>query len=336
MQYVTHGDSETKTGLALHLIFSNLRKLHKVLKVDHFVFALDSKSWRYDIYPQYKASRRVARLKKTSKELEEDALFYETFNDFSSFLIDKTKCTVLKEDKIEADDFVARWIQLHPEDEHIIVSGDSDFIQLLDSNVKIYDGINERLISTTEILDKNNQSLEFSIDGSSGKLKIGKPSINNIIENEWWKKALFIKCIRGDIGDGIFSAFPGVRYKGTSKKTGINEAWEDRNSMGYNYNNLMLQKWSKLLDVDKNGNKIIKEVYVKDEYEFNRRLIDLTYQPDNIKNIMDKVIINTIQKEKKINIGWDFIKFCQKHELNNLLKEAHDHAKYLNAGYNAF
>ena len=28
---------------------------------------------------------------------------------------------------IEADDFIARWIQNHPDAEHVIVSSDSDF-----------------------------------------------------------------------------------------------------------------------------------------------------------------------------------------------------------------
>ena len=50
------------------------------------------------------------------------------------------------------------------------------------------------------------------------------------------------------------------------------EAFEDRNTGGFNYNNFMLQRW-----VDRNE----EEHRVKDDYERNR-IIDLT-QSDEIK-----------------------------------------------------
>jgi len=46
-----------------------------------------------------------------------------------------------------------------------------------------------------------------------------------------WRKALFIKLMRGDASDSVFSAFPGVRYEG--KKISICAAWEDRIEQGY-------------------------------------------------------------------------------------------------------
>ena len=39
--------------------------------------------------------------------------------------------------------------------------------------------------------------------------------------------------MRGDPSDNIFSAYPGVRTKGTKNKIGLTEAFEDRNSKGY-------------------------------------------------------------------------------------------------------
>ena len=48
--------------------------------------------------------------------------------------------------------------------------------------------------------------------------------------------------MRGDPSDNIFSAYPGVRTKGTRNKIGLREAFADRQTKGYTWNNLMLTK----------------------------------------------------------------------------------------------
>ena len=67
---------------------------------------------------------------------------------------------------------------------------------------------------------------------------------------------------------------PRARTKGTRNKTGILEVHNDRKTGGFNYNNFMLQRWVDPEEV---------EHRVKDDYERNRILIDLTAQPDEIK-----------------------------------------------------
>ncbi|RYE97738.1 MAG: hypothetical protein EOO77_38525 [Oxalobacteraceae bacterium] len=203
------------------------------------------------------------------------------------------------------------------------------------------------------------EDLVFSVDGSSGKIKVPgtfaemqakhkrdqkekqrKDPAHTITEYhwtkpepEWWKRALFLKIVRGDVGDGIFSAYPGVRYEGSSKKTGIREAWEDRNAGGFHWNNFMLSRWDKALGQDESGNTISENVRVMDEYAINRSLIDLTQQPERIKEMMDAVIVQAVQKEPVGNVGINFMKFCAKHDLTNLNRDATDHAAYLNRGY---
>jgi hypothetical protein len=88
--------------------------------------------------------------------------------------------------------------------------------------------------------------------------------------------------VRGDMGDGIFSAYPGVRYQGSSKKVGIEDAWLDPGK-GYHWNNFMLQRWDKL-----NEDGSTEDVRVLDEYERNVMLIDLTAQPAEIKDLLDR------------------------------------------------
>jgi 5'-3' exonuclease len=51
----------------------------------------------------------------------------------------------LQDKQLEADDLIAGWIQQHPKDKHVIISSDSDFAQLVDANVKQYNGISNTL-----------------------------------------------------------------------------------------------------------------------------------------------------------------------------------------------
>lgn len=359
-RHAVGGDAFTKAGMTLHIVFRSLRKLHREHQCDHIVLCLEGKSWRYSVYPQYKSKRKLDRAIAAAKRVdaEEEEVFFQTMDDFAKFMSEKTRCTVLQSDGVEGDDFVARWIQLHPEDEHIILSGDSDFVQLLSPTVSIYNGMDDVLITPDRITDGRGRELVFHVDASKGKVKIGKPldeaakdhlkaqkekkklSPNHEIEPfsftpepEWWRKALFIKIIRGDTSDSVFSAYPGVRYEGSAKKIGIREAWEDRNSMGYHWNNFMLQSWDKLIGEDANGNKQTQRVRVMDEYNINSMLIDLTEQPQEIKDLMDTVIVQAVQKDPVNNVGIAFLRFCNEFQLSNLSKEANDHALYLNAAY---
>lgn len=324
IKYVVQGDAYEKTGMAYHIIFRSLRKLYRELNVDHIVFAVDHSSWRYGVYPGYKGKRRVDALAKTAEEQEDDKIFFDALHSIIDFLKTETNCTVLDQSKIEADDFVAAWVQSHPSDEHIIVSADSDFVQLLDNNVKIYDSIKDLLISTDCIINKDNKKVEFIVDPKNGKIKAGIPNENFIPMEDWWKHALFVKIIRGDSGDGIFSSYPRVRYNGTSKKVGIQEAWNDRKAQGYDWNNFMLAEYDKI-SVDGE-----KKVRVVDEFKFNESLIDLTKQPDDIKLMMFTAIAEAIEAEKDVKqIGLRFMKFCGKHDLPALAGEAKLHSEYL-------
>lgn len=321
-RHAVQGDPYSKAGLALHAVFRSIKKMWREHKGDHVVFCLEGKSWRFATHAKYKAHRRVDDLLITTKEREENQVFMETFQELQEFLVNKTNATVLQSDGVEGDDFIARWTQMHPNDEHIIVSGDTDFIQLLADNVQIYDGVRELLIGCDAVLDKDGIPLEFSVKGD-GKLKVGKAAkADFVVEPLWWRRALFMKCMRGDAGDNIFSAYPKVR------ETKLIAAWEDRHERGFNWNNLMLQTWT---DYDKNDEEI--EVKVFDRFKFNESLIDLTLQPDDIKDLMDQVIVERVQKKHVNAVGIHMMRFCDKNGLINIGKEAEHHAVYLNASY---
>ena len=137
---------------------------------------------------------------------------------------------------------------------------------------------------------------------------------------EWM---LFEKAMRGDPSDNIFSAYPGVRTKGTKNKVGLQEAFEDRNNRGYAWNNLMLSKW-----VDPEG----VEHRVIDDYERNKHLVDLTLQPEAIIQELDQTIDQARADNKQISqVGIRFMKFCAKYDLQRITEQAQLYVEPFNA-----
>jgi 5'-3' exonuclease len=312
-RHSAHRQSDTwdKLGFAIHVTLSSVNKAWREQNADHVIFCLEGRSWRKDFYKPYKANRAVARAALTESEAEEDRLFWEAFDDLKSFLSEKTNCTVLQHPELEADDLVAGWIQSHPNDHHTIVSSDTDFHQLLASNVNQYNGIADELHTLEGILDKK------------GKLVIDKKTkLPKVIPDPSW--ILFEKCMRGDPTDNIFSAYPGVRTKGSKNKVGLTEAYEDRDKQGFNWNNLMLQRWT-----DHEG----VEHRVIDDFNRNVVLVDLKAQPEEIKAKITETITTGSVSKSVGQVGTKFLKFCGKYELNKLSEHATQYSEFLNAEY---
>jgi 5'-3' exonuclease len=288
-----------------------INKVAKKFEADHVVFALEGRSWRKDFYKPYKANRAVARAALTESEAEEDRLFWQTYDDFTKFLNTNTNCSVIRHPEAEADDIIARFIALHPNDHHTIVSSDTDFVQLLAKNVDQFNGITDELITLEGIFDSKNNLV---IDKKTKQPKV-------IPDPEW---LLFEKCMRGDSSDNVFSAYPGVRTKGTKNKIGLTEAFEDRKSKGYAWNNLMLQRWT-----DHEG----QEHKVLDDYNRNVALIDLKAQPQEIKNKVDQAIVEQISHKDVGQVGIRFIRFCGKFDLVKISESAEQYGRWLNETY---
>jgi 5'-3' exonuclease len=312
-RHSAHRQSDTwdKLGFAIHVTLASVNKSWRDQRADHVIFCLEGRSWRKDFYEPYKKNRSVARAALTESEAEEDRLFWETFDALKTFIADKTNCTVLQHPELEADDLISGFIQAHPDDHHTIVSSDTDFYQLLSDNVNQYNGISDELHTLKGIFDKKGKPV---IDKKTKEpKKIPDP-----------KFILFEKCMRGDPTDNIFSAFPGVRTKGSKNKVGLEEAYADRTTKGYNWNNLMLQRW-----VDHNG----VEHKVLDDYQRNVTLVDLAAQPDNIKIKIAETIANAQVPKNIPMVGAQFLKFCGKYDLVKLSENASAIAEWLTASY---
>ena len=304
-------DSWTKVGFALHVTLMAVNKVVRRFQSDHVVFALEGRSWRKDFYEPYKRNRAVARAALTESEAEEDRLFWETYDELTKYLSTRTNCSVIRHPTAEADDIIARWIALHPQDEHIIISSDTDFVQLIAPNVHQYNGITDELITLEGIFDGKDRPV---VDKKTKQAKLPP-------DPEW---LLFEKCMRGDPTDNVFSAYPGVRTKGTKNRVGLQEAFADRSRRGFDWNNLMLQRWT-----DHEG----VEHRVLDDYERNRTLVDLTAQPPEIKQAVDTAIREQISHRDVGQVGSHFLKFCGRFELVKCSESAESFGRWLNVTY---
>jgi len=306
-----NSDTWEKIGMALHLTFASVNQVVRKYGIDHSVFALEGRSWRKEFYKPYKANRAVAQQAMTEAEQEENTMFWETYELFTNYLREKTNVSVIRHENAEADDIIARFITLHPNDQIYIISSDTDYNQLISDRVYQYNGITNQLLTPQGYLDDKGRQV---IDKKTKEPKLlGDPEF-----------LLFEKCMRGDATDNVFSAYPGVRTKGSKNKVGLTEAYQDRHQQGFVWNNLMLQRW-----VDHDN----VEHRVRDDYERNRILIDLNAQPDDIKQKVDNAIREGVRKTVTPQVGAQFLKFCGKYELTKISEQAETYAKWLNAPY---
>ena len=311
-RHVVRGDADIKLGMALHITFNSIKKAWNDFGGTHVVFCLEGRSWRKDFYKPYKANRAETRAAMTVKEQEEDKLFWETFDAFKEFVETKTNCTVLQHKQLEADDLLAGFIQMHPNSDHVIISTDSDFHQLIAPNVKQYNGVADTLTTHEGVFDKKGKSV---VDK---KTKEAVPAPNP----QW---ILFEKCMRGDSSDNVFSAYPGVRTKGTKNKVGLTEAYEDKGKKGWAWNNMMLQRWT-----DHEGT----EHRVLDDYERNVTLVDLTAQPEDIRKLITETIEENTREPKNVSqVGIRLLKFCQLYDMKKIMDTIQTYADPFQARY---
>ena len=305
-------DPEEKAAFALHLTLASVNQVVRNHGIDHVVFCLEGKSFRKSLYAPYKKNRIVDAMSVTEEEKAENDLFWSTYESLTTFLKDKTNVSVLRHENAEADDMIARWIYMHQSDTNIIVSTDSDYLQLLSPNTKIYNGVENHLI-TLEGYWKDNGKPVIDKKTKEQRLLEGTP------EYLLWRK-----LVRGDSSDNVFPAYPGVREKGSKNKVGIMEAYADRDKQGFAYNTFMLSRW-----VDADG----IEHRVRDDFQRNKILIDLTAQPQEIKDAVDQRIREGVCTTTIPQVGLHFMKFCGRHQLTKISEQSDTYVSWLNAPY---
>lgn len=270
---------DVNVGMCHHTALLTLNKYFNKFKPDELVLAFDSHSWRKayteDLnecvtYKKYKGNRRTNMSDSDREKLEKfDSHIQELIDMFK----DETRIIVLHRKWLEADDLIAGYIQEHPDDSHILISADKDFMQLLVRNdLKLIDPDSEK----ERTLDEYDNDPDYF---------------------------MFVKSIRGDAGDNVMSAYPRLR------STKIKEAYRDPLTM----TNILKHEFKVLIN-DDDGNVIEKEFITEDVINENILLMDLTAQPEHIRELIVKEINQAKENRGKFNY-MKFLRFCGKYDL---------------------
>jgi len=126
-------------NLLRHMLLKNgiLFYLNK-FKPDRCFVCFDTKgsNWRYDVLPTYKGQRKANREKHNIDWQE----FFKLLEDFQTELRDFFPIYSIKHDSLEADDIIAHLVRNNQDRNKIIVTSDSDYVQLLKyRNTKLFD-----------------------------------------------------------------------------------------------------------------------------------------------------------------------------------------------------
>lgn len=262
-----------------------MNKYFRMFEVDDVIMTFDSHSWRKEFTKnlsnrvtnkKYKAHRRE---NQSPKEKELYGKLNKHIDQFCEILDERTGVLVLRRYLLEGDDLMAAYVQMHREDENIIISGDKDMMQLLK-----YDGV--------KVINPANDE-ERSL-------------------SEWNDDAglfLFEKFIRGEAktNDNIQSSYPRLR------KVKIFKAYEDE----FERTNIMNHRFTQLEQLPNGGYGEV-EYSTQEVFDENKILMDLTAQPKGIKKEMVKTVLEAKDNRGKYN-HIKFLRFLTVNELENVI-----------------
>ena len=287
---------EVIIGMCFHSALLTLNKYFKMFNADDVIVTFDSYSWRKEYTKdltkcvtnkKYKGHRRADQ---TPKQQELQRKLDDHIDEFCEILKNYTSVIVLRRELLEGDDLMAGWVQMHRDDNNIVVSGDKDLMQLMR-----YDNV--KVINPAD--DKERSLKEWNDDP---------------------KLFLFEKYFRGEAktNDNIQSAYPKLR------RDKIIKAYTDE----YEFNNLLNHKFVQLEQLP-NGEFGEVEYCTKDLFYENKLLMDLSAQPKHIKVEMVKTILQAKEHRGKYN-HLKFLRFCSVNELNKIMEKIEDFVPMLN------
>lgn len=287
--------------MCLHVALYSANKLFRQYQPDKVVFAFEGgNNWRKEYTKNaisgvgYKANRTQ------DKSMEH---LFELIKDFKEVMDNYTSNIVLSIPLLEGDDVIAGYVQTHASnnDTIYVVSADRDFIQLL------------KFPNT------------YLVDPNTGKFR-NQPGDKDYCEDIDY--FMFLKCVRGDGGDNVPSAYPKVR------ETKIKAAYED----SYHRTNFMNVTWEKpLMDAEgkplsnEDGSVAKKTMRVGDLFEENKMLMDLSMQPKEIRDYMFEEIAKKVENPGKYN-NFKMLQFLGKHKLNQILNKLNDFIPLFSCG----
>lgn len=271
---------EEAKAYALHICLMSLRKHFNNIKPQELAVVFEGgNNWR----KAYTRSEQCysKRIYKANRVPDPSmAILFPVLEDFKQMCKTLTSIVVINKEQLEGDDCISGYINFHPNDEIVILSGDKDFVQLL----------------------KHDNVILINPDNAEERTVM---SVCGVDDPDYF---MFEKCFRGDIGDNVISALPRVRATKLQKAWGINNEPPDLILL----NKLLSQTWE-LPSSDENGGSRVMEVGKL--FDENQKLMCLESQPDEIKELITKAVEEAYETRGKYNhVG--MIKFLGKRKLD--------------------
>lgn len=266
-------------------------------KYGDIVIAKDSSSWRYDIFKDYKKSRK-------DKNKEQEVIdFFNVYEELLLLLKNNTNNMVIQNKNTEADDII--YILSRLNGNHLAYSGDKDIAQCVKENVDYYDFNSKTIIK----MDKERIDYELLTH-----ILIGDRSddIHNITWNSETTK---------DFNDWIFKKHNiimsnKVLYKMIVEESKIFDDYiVENNKTPYKKTKFGIKTAQKYIDSGNLETFINSNPILKRNYTINKYLIDLSLIPLETQT---EVIEKYNKYEYKLpNINYLY-QYCDVHKLTKV------------------
>ena len=273
--------------LIKHFIINSVRanfRTHKA-KYGKMVLACDSGSWRYDVFSQYKYTRKLKRESDTS------GVNWSFVSEVKEELIDELAqffpFSVVKVPKGEGDDVIAVLTKLiseqQPDSENVNVFGDCDpeDILIISSDIDNYQ------------LHQHKNVRQFS------------PMMKKLVKPDGpARNALIEKIVKGDTGDGVMN----IRMPANTFVEGVRQK-----PIAQTY----LDKFFEA----KNPIDICETEEQRENYKRNEQLVSYQMIP---KDIQDSIISCYNYQISKKHSKMQLMNYFVKNDMSNLLSQIHD------------
>jgi 5'-3' exonuclease len=284
--YAKDATVDDLVGLSMHVSLQSIFKYYNRFKPDFLIFAFDGdNNWRKEYTAKNKSRLPYKGNRVRDPEMEH---YYRLLTSFKETMKAHTSISCIWISSMEADDVIGAICQLYagPDCEIIVVSGDKDFTQLLKlPNVKL-------------------------INPDNGKARNQPGDKDYEPDIDYW---LFKKCVRGDGGDNVPSAFPRVR------EVKIKKAYEH----AYDRLNFMNEVWTQTLISEENGQPVTTAIQhrVGDLYLENEILMDLSKQPSAQRELLIEGIQEQIYNVSSYS-HFQFLRFLEDYKLQRVREDA--------------
>ncbi len=276
-KYNDGGTAEDRAGLAMHMALNTLNKYYKKYQPDQLALTFEGGK---NWRKEYTKSADCISKKVYKANRVKDASmvpFFELINAFEKLAREHTSLVCLSNELLEGDDLFAGYVQRFSDAGDEVIGISGD-----KDFVQLLKHANFTLIDP----DKGKQRSVEDVCGVNDPIFF-----------------MFEKAFRGDKNDNVFPAYPRVQKKRLLK------AFSDE----YERTQLMNETW-KFNDPETGEETTYR---VGDLFEENNILMNLEYQPERIKKVINETLDHELVHHGKFSF-FHFQKFCGKYGLKQI------------------